>query len=89
MELTFEATFDGEVFRPSEKVDLEPDTKVKVTVEEPKDEKKLKLVVMPKKGKGEPGSFIKYLRSVSIDAPPDYAKNIDEYLYGGKSLDDE
>ncbi len=93
MELTFEATFDGEVFRPNEKIDLEPDTKVKVTVEEPKElkepkkEKKLKLVEMPKKGKGEPYAFLKYLESVSIDAPPDYAKNIDDYLYGGKSLE--
>ena len=94
MELTFEATFDGEVFRPDEKVDLEPNTKVKVTIEEPKgvateEPKKLKLVIKPKKGKGEPYAFLRYARSVSIDAPPDYASNIDEYLYGGKSLNDE
>ncbi len=84
MELTFEATFDGEVFRPDEKVDLEPNTKVKVTIKEPK---KLKLVVKPKKGIGEPYAFLKYLETVSIDAPPDYASNLDEYLYGGKSLE--
>lgn len=88
MELTFEATFDGEVFRPNEKVDLEPDTKVKVTVEEPKDEKKLKLVEMPKKGKGEPYAFLKYARSLNLDGPSDFSKNLDDYLYGGKSLDD-
>lgn len=84
MELTFEATFDGEVFRPDEKVDLEPNTKVKVTIAEPK---KIKLVVKPKKGKGEPYAFLKFLETVSIDAPPDYASNIDEYLYGSKSLE--
>ena len=28
MSLTIEATLDGEVFRPDEKVDLEPNTKV-------------------------------------------------------------
>ncbi len=88
MELTFEATFDGEVFRPNEKVDLEPDTKVRVTVEEPNEEKKLKLVEMPKKGKGEPGSFIKYMKSLNLDGPSDFSKNLDDYLYGGKSLDD-
>lgn len=87
MELTFEATFDGEVFRPDEKVDLEPNTKVTVTIED--GQKRLELVEMPKKGKGEPYAFFKYARSVSIDAPPDFASNIDEYLYGGKSLDDE
>jgi len=84
MELTFEATFDGEVFRPDEKVDLEPNTKVKVTIEEPK---KLKLAIKPKKEKGEPYAFLKYLETVSIDAPPDYSTNFDEYLYGGKSLE--
>ncbi|MEO6588301.1 MAG: antitoxin family protein [Pyrinomonadaceae bacterium] len=85
MEQIIEATFDGEVFRPTEKVDLEPNTKVKITVEEPK---KLKLAVMPKKGKGEPNSFLDYLMSLKLDGPSDFSKNIDEYLYGGKSLDD-
>ncbi len=78
MSLTIEATFDGEVFRPDEKVNLEPNTKVK-----------LQLVVKKKEKTGEPNSFIKYVRSVSIDAPPDFAQNIDDYLYGGKSLENE
>jgi predicted DNA-binding antitoxin AbrB/MazE fold protein len=78
MSLIIEATFDGEVFRPDEKVDLEPDTKVK-----------LELKVKKKKKTGKPYSFIDYARSVNIDAPPDYAENIDDYLYGGKTLDDE
>jgi len=85
MELTFEATFDGEVFRPDEKVDLEPNTKVKVTIEEPK---KLKLAIKPKKGKGEPYAFLRYARSLNLDGPSDFSTNLDEYLYGGKSLDD-
>ena len=85
MELTFEATFDGEVFRPDEKVDLEPNTKVKVTIEEPQI---LKLVVKPKKGKGEPYAFLRYARSLNLDGPSDFSKNLDDYLYGGKSLDD-
>ncbi|MGI8642363.1 MAG: antitoxin family protein [Pyrinomonadaceae bacterium] len=87
MEKILDATYDGEVFRPDEPVDLPSDTKVKVIIEE--EPKKLKLVEMPKKGKGEPYAFLRYARSVSIDAPPDFASNIDEYLYGGKSLDDE
>lgn len=78
MSLIIEATFDGEVFRPDEKVDLEPDTKVK-----------LELKVKKKKKTGKPYSFTNYARSVNIDAPSDYAENIDDYLYGGKSLDDE
>ncbi len=86
MEKIFDATYDGEVFRPDEPVDLASNTKVKIIVEDEIGEfKKLKLV--EKKGKGEPYAFLKYLESVSIDAPPDYASNIDEYLYGGKSLE--
>ncbi len=87
MEKILDATYDGEVFRPDEPIDLASNTKVKVIIEE--EPKKLKLVEKPKKGKGEPYAFLRYARSVSIDAPPDFAPNLDEYLYGGKSLDDE
>lgn len=87
MEKILDATYDGEVFRPDEPVDLASNTKVKIVIEE--EPKKLELVEKPKKGKGEPYAFLRYARSVSIDAPPDFASNLDEYLYGGKSLDDE
>ena len=86
MELTFEATFDGEVFRPDGKVDLEPNTKVKLIIEN--GSKKLKLVEIPKKGKSEPYAFLKYARSLNLDGPTDFSANLDEYVYGGKSLDD-
>lgn len=90
MEKILDATYDGEVFRPDEPIDLASNTKVKVIIEDAEDKpEKLKLVEMPKNGKGEPYVFLKYARSVSINAPPDYASNIDEYLYRGKSLDDE
>lgn len=81
MEKTFEATFDGEVFRPDEKVDLEVNTKVEVTV-------KLELAVRPKKGKEEPYAFLRYAKSLNLDGPADFSSNLDEYLYGGKSLED-
>jgi predicted DNA-binding antitoxin AbrB/MazE fold protein len=81
MELTFEATFDGEVFRPTEEVNLKPNTKVTVTVEE-----KVSLKSASEKI-GEPYSFLKYLDSVSIDAPPDYSVNYEQYLSGGKTLE--
>ncbi|MGI9034723.1 MAG: antitoxin family protein [Pyrinomonadaceae bacterium] len=96
MELTFEATFDGEVFRPAEPVNLKPNTKVKIVVEEEPEKllpaempkSNLKLVEMPKKGKGEPYAFLEYLKSLNLDGPSDFSKNLDDYLYGGKSLDD-
>lgn len=77
MEKILEATYDGEVFRPDEPVDLASNTKVKIVIEENK----------PKKGNGEPYAFLKFLESADIDAPPDYSSNLDEYLYGGKPLE--
>ncbi len=74
MELTFEATFDGEVFRPTEEVNLKPNTKVTITVDETKT--------------GKPLSSLEFMASLKLDGPSDFSKNIDDYLYGGKRLDD-
>lgn len=84
MDLTLDATFDGEVFRPDEPVDLEPNTKAKIIIEEPK---KQKLEEKSEKKMGEPYAFLKYMASLELDGPRDFSKNLDEYLYGGKSLD--
>ncbi len=86
MEKILDATYDGEVFRPDEPVDLASNTKVKVIIEEVP--KKLKLVEMPKKGKAKPYAFLRYARSLKLDGPSDFSKNLDDYLYGGKSLED-
>lgn len=75
---TVDATFDGEVFRPDELVDPEPNTKVR-----------LQLITKEKKKTRKPFSFFEYGRSVSIDAPPHFSSNLDAYLYGGKSFDNE
>ncbi|MGI9036025.1 MAG: antitoxin family protein [Pyrinomonadaceae bacterium] len=96
MQLTLDATFDGEVFRPDEPVNLEPNTKVKVIFEEQTEKlppaempkSNLKLVETPKRGKSEPYAFLEYLKSLNLDGPSDFSKNLDDYLYGGKSLDD-
>jgi predicted DNA-binding antitoxin AbrB/MazE fold protein len=72
MELTFEATFDGEVFRPTEEVNLKPNTKVTVTVDKTKTGKLL--------------SSLEFMASLKPDSPSDFSKNIDDYLYDGKPL---
>lgn len=76
MEKTIDATFDGEVFRPDKPVDLEPNTKVT-----------LHLDVASEAKPGKPYSFLAYLRSLDLDGPSDFSTNLDDYLYGGKSLD--
>ncbi|MDQ3374944.1 MAG: hypothetical protein M3521_13795 [Acidobacteriota bacterium] len=39
----------------------------------------------PKKKKSKE-EFLANLQKIRIDAPPDFAANIDEYLYGGKDF---
>ena len=68
-----EAVFDGKVFRPEDPVALEPNTHVRLTVE----------TVQPETG--EATSFLLVARSLGLDGPPDWASNLENYLYGGDS----
>lgn len=69
MAKTLEAVFDGEVLRPVEPLDLEPNTRVRVTIEV-KGEKK------------EAYAFLRTARSLNLAGPSDWSTRIDEYLYG-------
>jgi len=73
---TIEAIFDGEVLRPETALALEPNTRVRITIE----------TVEPSPPKAK--SFLDTARSLTVDGPPDWASNIDDYLYGGKSRDE-
>jgi hypothetical protein len=77
MSQTLEATFDGAVFRPTEAVELPPDTRVQlvVTVKATSEEK--------------PKSFLRVARSLKLQGPKDWSSRIDDYLYGGAKIDDE
>jgi hypothetical protein len=67
---TIEATFDGNVFRPAGPVPLPPNTPVRLTIEP--------LAAKPPK----PASFLATARSLNLEGPPDWANNLDKYLYG-------
>ena len=77
MSTTFDATFDGNVFRPLTPVELPANTTVRLTVEE-----------VPAK-LGEPYSFLKYALSLNLEGPADWSANFDKYLYGKDSRSDE
>ena len=70
---SIEAVFDGKVLRPKDALTLEPNTRVRITIEpvEPTTERAI--------------SFLDTALSLNLDGPPDWAANIDTYLYGGKS----
>jgi len=67
MATTIEATFDGQVFRPAGPVSLPPNTTVRITIEP-----------LP----APPMSFLRTARSLNLEGPPDWASNLDKYLYG-------
>ena len=71
MAKTIEAVFDGTVFRPTESVALAPNTRVRVTIE----------TVLPAEDAAP--SFLRTVRTLHLDGPPDWSANFDEYLYGG------
>jgi predicted DNA-binding antitoxin AbrB/MazE fold protein len=77
MSQTVEAIFDGEVLRPDEPIDLEPNTRVRITIEsEERPEKKNK-------------SFLDTALSLKLEGPPDWSENLDDYLYGGEKRREE
>jgi len=70
MTTTIEAVFDGKVLRLDAPLALAPNTRVRITIE----------AVAPPSLPGT--SFLRTARSLNLDAPADFATNVDAYLYG-------
>jgi hypothetical protein len=66
MTTTVEATFDGQVFRPTTPVSLEPNTPVRLTVEP-----------LPPPGDERPASFLRTAKSLNLVGAPDWSANLD------------
>ena len=77
MSQTLDATFDGSVFRPDGPIQLEPNTRVRLTIEPAPTSVQ------------EPESFLRVARSLNLEGPPDWSSRLDEYLYGGPDTTDE
>lgn len=73
---TIEAVFDGEVLRPENPLALEPNTRVRITIE------------TVESSTPKTKSFLDTARSLNLDGPPDWAMNIDAYLYDGEDQDE-
>jgi hypothetical protein len=67
---TVEAVFDGAVLRPIAALELEPNTRVRLTVE-----------ILPTTNRA-PTSFLRTARSLELIGPVDWSENLDNYLYG-------
>jgi len=70
---TIEAVFDGEVLRPENPLALEPNTRVRITIETVESRTE------------EATSFLDVALSLNLEGPPDWAANIDTYLYDRES----
>ena len=70
-----EATYDGRVFCPDEPLDIAPNTRVRIAIE-----------AVTANGE-EPPSVLDVALSLNLDGPPDWATNIDRYLYGDLGQD--
>ncbi len=69
MTKTLEAVFDGEVLRPDEPLELQPNTRVRITIETTTSEAK-------------PRSFLRTAQALNLEGPSDWSERIEEYLYG-------
>jgi hypothetical protein len=67
---TIEAVYDGAVLRPETALALEPNTRVRLTLE----------VLTPTER--TPASFLRTARSLNLCGPVDWSANVDNYLYG-------
>jgi hypothetical protein len=72
MARTIFGTFDGEVVRFEEPVELAPNTRVRVTIDEPVD------------AADRPYSFLQAALEMDLQGPPDWSERIDDYLYGDR-----
>ncbi|HWG43499.1 MAG TPA: antitoxin family protein [Gemmataceae bacterium] len=70
MSQTVEAVYDGAVLRPETALGLEPNTRVRITVE-----------VLPPAEAAAP-SFLRTASSLRLSGPADWSANFDSYLYG-------
>ena len=70
MTQTLEAIFDGKVLHPENPLDLQRNTRVRITIET--DE-----AAMP-----TTRSFLRTARELKLAGPSDWSEKIDDYLYG-------
>jgi len=66
---SIDALFDGQVFHPDRPVAIEPNTRVRIIIEN----------ISP--AEQEPTNFLDTAASLNLDGPSDWSANLDRYLY--------
>jgi len=73
MTQTYEATYDGDSLHFKEKLNIQPNTVVRVTIE-----------TLPA---DKPKGFLAVAKSLNLEGPEDWSENFDKYLYGDLHAD--
>jgi hypothetical protein len=68
MTKTLAAVYDGKAFLPEEPLDLQPNTRVRLTVETGTEPKSAEY------------SFLRVAQSLNLEGPPDWSERIEDYL---------
>ena len=76
MTKTLHATFDGLVLKPEEPLGIEPNTRVRITVET--------TDAVPTSR-----SFLQTALSLNLEGPPDWSARLEDYLYGNRNGTDQ
>jgi hypothetical protein len=76
MTTTLNAIYDGEVLRLDKPIELEPNTRVRITIETSKP------IIKTKR------SFLQTARSLNLAGPSDWSARFEDYLYGEKKLNE-
>ena len=71
MTKTLYGTFDGEVMRFEEPLDLAPNTRVRVTIES-----------SGEPTPSQPRSFLDVVQGLKLDGPSDWSTRLHDHLYG-------
>ncbi|MCE7990118.1 MAG: hypothetical protein DYG89_53920 [Caldilinea sp. CFX5] len=72
MVVTIDAVFDGRVFLPVQPIRLPPNSRVQIAVTA---EEQITT------------SFLDVAEALALEGPPDWSRQLDEYLYGNKTRD--
>ena len=70
MAVTIEALYDGRVLVPTQPLELEPNTRVRIPVE------RIAAKI------DEEGSFLDTAKALELDGPADWSRRVDAYHYG-------
>lgn len=68
MTKTLDAVYDGKALLPEEPLDLQPNTRVRITVE------------AESAPQAEPYSFLDTAQALRLEGPPDWSERIEDYL---------